>query len=164
MSLASLMDLIDGPISGLQALQCSCDVIVNPIDVVESDRIENDNGHRDQPALISDSFACEPFPPASLHIFRIERHAGLSSIAPVKTRLQLSLEPVEISLIGTECLDRLLGGKGDGSFLDLMAQELVKRHDLAGRVRGHRLEFLKPPSPIIRALIIAYLLIPDQIG
>jgi hypothetical protein len=164
MSLASLMDLIDGPISGLQALQCSCDVIVNPIDVVESDRIENDNGHRDQPALISDSFACEPFPPASLHIFRIERHAGLTSIAPVKARLKLSFEPAEISLIGTECLDGFLGGRGDGSFLDLLAQELVKRHDLALGFYGHRLEFPNQPSPINRALFIAYLLPPDQIG
>jgi hypothetical protein len=138
MGLACVVDLVDGPIRCLRALQRSPDVIVNAININESGRIENDMAHWDRPVSFSDPFAGKSLATPTLHVLGVKKYTGFTSLEPVDARLKFSFQEIKISLIGPESLDAFLGRHIDARFLDLMAQELVKRLDLTAGVRRHR--------------------------
>jgi hypothetical protein len=137
-SFAGFANAKNGSSRCLRAFQRSSDVIEDSLKVGDSDIVEHNAGHRVRPMLVGDSFARESFTTATYDILGVEWHARLTSFETVERGLKFLLEPIEIVLICAEGLDAFLGRKIDRPFLNLLAQELVERFDLAARVGGHR--------------------------
>jgi hypothetical protein len=103
------IDFVNDPIGSLGTFQLAANMVINSIYVGERILVDLDSLHKLGSTSVRDPIAGESLATSSLHIIGVEVCGWLASIAPFEGRLDLILQPIEISLMCAERFDAVLG-------------------------------------------------------